>query len=105
MFPSQPQSSDVAGRVGKRIAHTLTTGMQLYTPTHDKRLRRLTPLECERLQGFPDGWTKEGADSKERITTISETQRYKCLGNAVSVPVIDAIAQKLLGDNKGIITA
>jgi len=42
------------------------------------RIRRLTPVECERLQGFPDGWT-EG---------ISDTQRYKVLGNAVTVGVI-----------------
>lgn len=44
-------------------------------------IRRLTPLECERLQGFPDGFT-EG---------ISDTQRYRSLGNAVTVPVIEAI--------------
>ncbi len=52
----------------------------------DMRIRRLTPTECERLQGFPDGWT-EG---------ISDTQRYKCLGNAVTVNVISAIMEKLL---------
>ena len=52
----------------------------------DLCLRRLTPLECERLQGFPDGWT-EG---------VSDTQRYKCLGNAVTVNVIEAIAIRLL---------
>ena len=49
------------------------------------RIRRLTPTECERLQGFPDGWT-EG---------ISDTQRYKCLGNAVTVNVIEAIVKEL----------
>jgi DNA (cytosine-5)-methyltransferase 1 len=49
------------------------------------KIRRLTPMECERLQGFPDGWT-EG---------ISDTQRYKCLGNAVTVNVIRAISKKL----------
>ena len=49
------------------------------------KIRRLTPTECERLQGFKDGWT-EG---------ISDTQRYKCLGNAVTVNVIEAIAEKL----------
>lgn len=48
-------------------------------------IRRLTPIECERLQGFPDGWT-EG---------ISDTQRYKCLGNAVTVNVIEAVAMRL----------
>jgi len=49
-------------------------------------IRRLTPLECERLQGFPDNWT-EG---------ISDTQRYKCLGNAVTVNVIEAIGRQFL---------
>ena len=49
------------------------------------KIRRLTPVECERLQGFPDGWT-EG---------VSDTQRYKCLGNAVTVNVIEAIIGKL----------
>jgi len=50
------------------------------------KIRRLTPMECERLQGFPDGWT-EG---------ISDTQRYKCLGNAVTVNVVQAVAKKLV---------
>lgn len=49
-------------------------------------IRRLTPTECERLQGFPDGWT-EG---------ISDSQRYKCLGNAVTVNVIRDIMTRLL---------
>jgi len=48
------------------------------------KIRRLTPIECERLQGFPDEWT-EG---------ISDTQRYKCLGNAVTVNVIEAIIRR-----------
>lgn len=50
-------------------------------------IRRLTPLEAERLQGFPEMWTAFGSDDKP----ISDTQRYKCLGNAVTVPVIEAI--------------
>ena len=51
----------------------------------DSNIRRLTPTECERLQGFPDGWTEDQSD----------TQRYKQLGNAVSVPVVQAIIEKL----------
>ena len=50
-------------------------------------IRRLTPIECERLQGFPDNWT-EG---------VSDTQRYKQLGNAVTVNVIDEIGRAILG--------
>lgn len=49
------------------------------------KIRRLTPKECERLQGFPDNWT-EG---------VSDTQRYKQLGNAVTVNVVEAIMRKM----------
>lgn len=49
-------------------------------------IRRLTPTECERLQGFPDGWTKGFSDSR----------RYKMLGNAVSVPVVKAVAERII---------
>ena len=51
------------------------------------KIRRLTPRECERLQGFPDDWTKYGKDGE----LISDTQRYKCCGNAVTVNVIKHI--------------
>ncbi|GHV39918.1 hypothetical protein FACS189490_04280 [Clostridia bacterium] len=47
-------------------------------------VRRLTPTECERLQGYPDGWTKFGHDGKE----ISDTRRYQMLGNSICVPVV-----------------
>jgi len=43
------------------------------------KLRRLTPVECERLQGFPDGWTEKGIDDKGTEVSMSDTQRYKCL--------------------------
>jgi len=74
------------------ISPTLTTAMGMgggQTPIvwrKDIKIRRLTPKECERLQGFPDGWT-EGE---------SDTQRYKTLGNAVTVNAVQAIAEKLL---------
>lgn len=55
-------------------------------------IRRLTPLECERLQAFPDNWTKYGKDDE----LISDTQRYKMCGNAVTVNVIEAIFRRLL---------
>ncbi len=51
------------------------------------QIRRLTPLECERLQGFPDNWTEYGADDE----SISDTQRYKCCGNAVTTNVVEFI--------------
>ena len=60
--------------------HTLRSGTKQSTGVvADSQVRRLTPLECERLQGFPDGWT-EGQ---------SDTHRYKQMGNAVAVPVVE----------------
>jgi DNA (cytosine-5)-methyltransferase 1 len=56
--------------------------------------RRLTPLECERLQGFPDNFTKEGIDKNGKIIGISDTQRYKMCGNAVTTNVIKEIIKK-----------
>ncbi len=59
------------------------SGQKIFQATN--QIRRLTPIECERLQGFPDGWT-EG---------FSDTQRYKMMGNAVTVNVIKAIGERL----------
>ena len=63
---------------------------------YKRRIRRLTPRECERLQGFPDDWTAEGMDVNGNKTKISDTQRYKTMGNAVSIPVIEAIGKTVL---------
>ena len=67
------------------------------------RIRRLTPLECERLQGFPDDWTKYGVlrkwnDWKNQVDyePISDTQRYKMCGNAVTVNVVEAVITNLI---------
>ena len=51
-------------------------------------VRRLTPLECERLQGFPDGWTDIGEwiDSKGKVHKDADTPRYKALGNSIALP-------------------
>jgi len=56
---------------------------------NDLNIRRLTPIECERLQAFPDDWTKYGKDGE----LISDSQRYKTLGNSVTVKVIEEIAK------------
>ena len=70
-------------------------GRAVLTSMHERRIRRLTPTECERLQGFPDGWTKKGVDMKGNYVAISDTQRYKVLGNAVTVNVIEEIMKNL----------
>ena len=59
------------------------------------QIRRLTEIECERLQGFSDGWTKYGVFDGE-TKEISRTQRYKMLGNAVTVNVVQAIGERLI---------
>lgn len=51
------------------------------------RIRRLTPTECERLQGFPDGYTA--------VPGASDTARYKALGNSMAVPVMKWIAERI----------
>lgn len=55
-------------------------------------VRRLTPRECERLQGFPDDWTRYGHDGKE----ISDSARYRMVGNSVAVPCVAWIARRIV---------
>jgi len=72
------------GRVQKNASQTLNTSGDV--GTYDGlRIRRLTPTECERLQGFPDGWT-----------VGSDTQRYKQCGNAITVNVVEHVAKEIL---------
>lgn len=61
-------------------------------------VRRLTPLECERLQGFPDGWTDIGewVDSKGKVhNESSDSARYKALGNSIAIPPWTYVLQRL----------
>lgn len=64
-------------------------------------VRRLTPTECERLQGYPDGWTDLGewVDSKGKVHKAADTPRYKALGNSIALPqwyyVLGGIADRL----------
>jgi DNA (cytosine-5)-methyltransferase 1 len=82
---------DEAARIhDSEIAPTVATyygtgGSNMPFVARSKRVRRLTPTECERLQGFPDGWTESQAD----------THRYKQMGNAVTVNVIKWIGDRL----------
>jgi len=57
-------------------------------------IRRLTEIECERLQGFPDNWTQYGNYNGD-IKPIARTQRYKLIGNAVTVDIVELIAKRL----------
>jgi len=63
------------------------TGQDIHGVALNNRIRRLTPKECERLQGFPDNWTL--------VDGMSDTQRYKMMGNAVTVNVIEALGKAI----------
>ena len=60
-------------------------------------VRRLTPMECERLQGFPDQWTDIGEwrDSKGKLRKPSDSPRYKALGNSIALPFWDFLAKRI----------
>ena len=62
-------------------------------------LRRFTPMECERLQGYPDGWTDIGdwTDSRGKIHKASDTARYKALGNSIALPPWKWVVKRLSG--------
>lgn len=86
---SHPNSKTRRGRVGKQIANTLLTGESQGVVEPDFRVRKLTPKECWRLQGFPD-WAFDKAKEVN-----SNSQLYKQAGNSVTVNVIAAIAKEL----------
>src|SRR5699024_8322590 len=89
-----PDSKTRRGRVGKQIANTLEAssinqGVVEAPPIY--RIRKLTPLECFRLQAFPDEAHQALVDAG-----ISDSQRYKMAGNAVTVNVVRAVAERLI---------
>ena len=85
---SHPNSKTRRGRVGKQVANTLLTGESQGVVEPDFRIRKLTPRECWRLQGFPD-WAFDKAQGVN-----SNSQLYKQAGNSVTVNVIAAIAKE-----------
>ena len=90
----EPKALDLYNRKAQDVSPTITE------PHHNSlrlfdgyRIRRLTPIECERLQGFPDNHTEYGNYDGE-VKKMSNTQRYKQCGNAVTVDVVQAVAEK-----------
>ena len=102
VFPiaTNNQKADGNTQCGHQSAQTLTaryfasTAQGTYIGERDK-VRRLTPIECERLQGFPDDHTAFGKYDGE-TKPMSNTQRYKQCGNAVTVNVVEAVAKKCI---------
>lgn len=76
------------GGTSYNLQNTVRTGMIV---------RRLTPLECERLQGFPDSWTDIGKwrDSKGKLHKPADSPRYKALGNSIALPFWDFLAKRI----------
>lgn len=72
------------------------TVMKTY-PVQNMVVRRLTPMECERLQGYPDGWTDIGEwmDSKGKRHKAADSPRYKALGNSIALPFWDFLAKRI----------
>jgi site-specific DNA-cytosine methylase len=102
VFPITNTYQQNSKSVQRYISNTLTaryeaaqaTGTYIGEGQFDaQKIRRLTPKECERLQGFPDDWTKYGVGDEP----ISDTQRYKMCGNAVTTNVITAVIGGLYG--------
>ena len=76
------------GGISYNLQNTVRTGMIV---------RRITPMECERLQGYPDGWTDIGEwmDSKGKHHKAADSPRYKALGNSIALPFWDFLAKRI----------
>ena len=90
------QDKTGANGVGAKeeVSYTLNT-VGVHSVAKDLSIRRLTPLECERLQGFPDRWTKIPYRGKN-LSTCPDSPRYKALGNAVTVAVAEWVLKRLV---------
>jgi DNA (cytosine-5)-methyltransferase 1 len=95
----QPKIVKVQGDVDKRKAYLGDIASTLaVNPTSDNtaraliggKIRRLTPLECERLMAYPDNWTAEGTEGK-----ISDTQRYKMCGNGIVSNCVEEVVKRI----------
>ena len=84
----------IGGTLTTRYKHSQREGTYIEEDGNRRgesvKIRRLTPRECERLQGFPDNWTAQGTDG-----AISDTQRYKMCGNAVTTNVVQAVFERI----------
>lgn len=101
---------DATTKVSEEVANTIRVGgdggsnQHVAQPTEIAyTVRRLTPTECERLQGFPDGWTDIGdwVDSKGKTRKTTDGNRYKALGNSFAVPVMRWLGERIELVNEG----
>lgn len=87
---------DVAHALRAKAACAYREDAETY-PVQNMVVRRLTPMECERLQGYPDGWTDIGEwrDSKGKLRKPSDSHRYKACGNSIALPFWDFLAKRI----------
>ena len=89
-------SSEVSPALRAKANDPYRTDMAAYV-VENMVVRRLTPMECERLQGFPDQWTDIGEwrDSKGKLRKPSDSPRYKACGNSIALPFWDFLAKRI----------
>lgn len=88
------QESDVGGALQARTGHTLNANGLVRS---NMVVRRLTPLECTRLQGYPDGWVDIGdwTDEKGKKHKDADSPKYKALGNSIALPFWDWMLRRM----------
>lgn len=88
------QESDVGGALQARTGHTLNANGVVRS---NMVVRRLTPLECTRLQGYPDGWVDIGdwTDEKGKKHKDADSPKYKALGNSIALPFWDWMLRRM----------
>jgi DNA (cytosine-5)-methyltransferase 1 len=95
-FNSQSYAQDYSeGRAPTRASEHVTSTF------HGTQVRRLTPTECERLQGYPDGWTclcgkNDGRSVGADPCTCADGPRYRALGNSIAVPCVEWLLRKII---------
>ena len=89
------QGKDVNGTLAANARKSLNSGNVVRC---ESVVRRLTPLECTRLQGFPDGWIEIGewVDSKGKKHKDSDAPKYKALGNSIALPFWQWMAERMV---------
>ena len=92
-IPAEPLALDTYNQSLLKTSGTLdrTTNHGVFTP--DLAVRRLTPTECERLMGWPDGWTAVGINEDGAEVIVADSSRYRMCGNGVASPVAEWIGR------------
>jgi len=96
LTPDRPEKRQNGRRFKEDGEPSFTlTGQDIHGITDGFSIRRLTPVECCRLQGFPDDWNEFGINEQGETVKMSDTQRYKQMGNAVTTNVVATIGKKI----------